>query len=192
MNAHTEITHDLAFALGVFWRKGRQQFVPLTSHELDALGVMARDRAELKRTGLLSSETLSRGERFNVWSVTEAGAAAMSSPGALVPVASSPPEPKAKVADWRAKMAGEKRRAKFVMLLAALQAGPLSNRALAAAIGRSLSVASYGVTALVEAGLAERRHTLGHGGRIGGDWTVITITDAGREWLAQAQNGGAQ
>lgn len=190
MNAHTEIKHDAASALALFWRKGRKQFVPLTSQELDALGVMARDRVELKRTGLLSSETLSRGERFNVWSVTEAGAAAMSSPAALARVKSPPPEPKAKVADWRAKMAGEKRRAKFVLLLSSLRDAPLSNRALAAAIGRSLSVASYGVTALVAAGLAERRHTLGHGGRIGGDWTVITITDAGREWLAQ--NGGAQ
>ena len=179
MNAHTEITHDAASALAVFWRKGRKQFVPLTNAELDAAGLDVRSRVALQKSGLIAMSFAQQGGRVGVWEITEAGINALNA-GVIEPLVKrtrAPSEARERVSF-----------AAFAPILSALSSGPMSNAALASAVGREISTVSKSVSRMVVRGLASRQRAK-PSGKMGGHWAHITITDAGREWLAQ--NGGA-
>lgn len=214
MNAQTEITHDLASALGAFWRKGRREFVPLTAPEAEAAGLVKQTRLDLASAGLIASVDHQNGGNYTIWSVTRAGEKAFFAAG---PARNSQPVPapkpdakparlsydeiaKAEVAEWR-KRGGfgplgvslkgctkDKHHSARILVLSVLAGGPIEAMTLAVTAGYASYAAGYKpIRGMLEAGLItlDRRRV-----ESGQRRAVAEITTAGREWLAQ--NGGAQ
>ena len=213
MNAHTAITNPAA--LSVFWRKGRGQFVPMITAEVEAAGVSEADRDRLIEAGFVRPSR--RGKWNATWTVTPFGAASYEAAGRPKHKASkrrsvtASPPPQAKeqrltydqqaaidLSAWRArggfgsfskptcsnvKSSGARRRT-----LQAAIGGPFQMAEFAAMAGYSSSAsAAQMIQTLEDAGLLRLDRDRPPGRcqvRV-----MVTITPAGREWLAQ--NGGA-
>lgn len=170
-----------AALLAPFWRRGRTAFVPLTAAELNAAGINKRQREALASAKLVSTSVNPNG--ITIFDITVLGIRAFQR------AADGQEEPGSADPQIRrlSEISAAKRSEKFRDFLGALLDGPLSNRELAAATGRSIPAASDGTTELIKAGFVTRARAVPSGQRR--DWTRIEITAAGRSWLsAQAES----
>lgn len=214
MNAHSKITNPAA--LSVFWRKGRSQFVPMITAEVEAAGVSEADRERLIEAGFVKPSR--RGKGPATWTVTQFGAASYEAAG----------RPQHKASKRRAITASPPTQAKDQRLtydqqaaidLAAWRArggfGSFSRptcsnvkssdarrRTLQAAIGGPFQMAEFAAMAGYSstASAAQMIQTLEDAGLLRLDRdrppgkcqvrVMVTITPAGSAWLAE--HGGAQ
>ena len=215
MNAHTAITNPAA--LSVFWRKGRGQFVPLTNGELDRVGLTSGLRQSLHREGLLHSMRQETGQtRDCVWAITEAGIAAYREAMVRGFVFVPKSQPAAKIrrgmiqalndqaerdmASWRKRSGfrcgwGERpqpvqhddRLSERILAELAKAGKPMTMSELFKACGRTIGGrATKAIEGIERDGFVSSERFTETGKRR----TIVSLTPAGREWLAQ--NGGAQ